>query len=435
MKARAAYLVVFAALLVSCSPAKDGSAVSASRMDRSRLNVGTYFLQPYARTEQHVKDLADCGIDFVVCMDTCRATLDLFSKYGVGAIVSGVCPGWWGGDGAFAGKLSETNPLSRYESAAAGFEDHPAIWGIDIGDEPSALDFPYYGQVFSKVRELFPDQFPYLNLYPNYASVAENDGEQTVNQLGTRTYAEHISEYCLNVPSDYISYDYYMYAANVPKAYENLRIVADACTYSSRSMWIILQVNSNDPDKWISANELRFQAYTAMAFGAEAITWGCYTAGWWNNQVLDGKGEKTQQYDKLKEVNAELHAMGDRYMAYRRVSTSFVGFRGTEWLGDFCQPSVEAYSDGTFSGLRADDGAPLVVGTMESRDGKGRKAVFICTADDPYDEHPASRTIRFCACGSTVSVTGADGVVQVLSPVDGVFSLTLPSSSAVLVEE
>ena len=40
-----------------------------TRMDRKRLNIGTYHLKPYARTEQHVKDLADCGIDFVICMD------------------------------------------------------------------------------------------------------------------------------------------------------------------------------------------------------------------------------------------------------------------------------------------------------------------------------------------------------------------------------
>ena len=136
------------------------------RMDRGKLNIGVYHLRPYARTEAHIKDLADCGVDFVICMDYDRPALDLFSKYGVGAIVSGIVPGWWGGDGDNAGKLEETNPLSKYEEAAASFKDHPAIWGIDIGDEPSALDFPYYAKVMAKVEELFPNQFAFLNLYP-----------------------------------------------------------------------------------------------------------------------------------------------------------------------------------------------------------------------------------------------------------------------------
>ena len=68
--------------------------------------------------------------------------------------------------------------------------DHPAIWGIDTGDEPSALDFPYYGEVLKFVNKAFPKQFPYLNLYPNYAFVAKNSAQQTVNQLGAATYAK-----------------------------------------------------------------------------------------------------------------------------------------------------------------------------------------------------------------------------------------------------
>ena len=227
-----------------------------TRMNRNRLNIGTYFLRPYACSEAHVKDLADCGIDFVVCMQNDPKTLDLFTKYNVGAIVTGILPGWWGGDGDNAGTMREKNPWSAYEKGAASFKDHPAIWGIDTGDEPSALDFPYYGEVLKFVEKNFPKQFPYLNLYPNYASVAKNNAQQTVNQLGTPTYAEHIDRYCENIAADYICYDFYMYSASVAGHYENLRIVADACRKSGRSLWIVLQVNSNKADKWISENQL-----------------------------------------------------------------------------------------------------------------------------------------------------------------------------------
>ena len=193
--------------------------------------------------------------------------------------------------------------------------DHPAIWGLDIGDEPSALDFPYYNKIWNRVKKLFPNQFPYLNLYPNYASVSKNTAMQTVNQLGTTTYKEYIEQYCKNVTaSDYICYDFYLYSINVPRAYSNLITISDAAKKYNKSMWIVIQVNSNDKSKWISENELRFQAYTAMAFGVQNIIWGCYTAGWWYNQVLDDKGNKTQQYDKLKTVNAEIHHLSIPYM-------------------------------------------------------------------------------------------------------------------------
>ena len=111
------------------------------RMNRNRLNIGAYILQPYARTEQHIKDLAESGVEFVVCMGNDRPALDLFQKYGVGAIVTGVLPGWWGGDGNNAGKLEETNPIEKYVAAAEAFEDHPAVWGIDVGDVMELVPF------------------------------------------------------------------------------------------------------------------------------------------------------------------------------------------------------------------------------------------------------------------------------------------------------
>ena len=113
-----------------------------TRMERSRLNIGTYFLAPYACDDAHVRDVADCGIDFIVCMQNDRAALDLLARHGVGAVVTGVLPAWWGGDGDRAGKLEATHPSAEYSAAAAAFRDHPAVWGIDTGDEPSALDFP-----------------------------------------------------------------------------------------------------------------------------------------------------------------------------------------------------------------------------------------------------------------------------------------------------
>lgn len=407
--------------------------VTKSRMNREKLNIGTYFLQEYASTEAHVKDLAACGIDFVVCMRNDRPTLGLFEKYHVGAIVTGILPPWWGGDGDKAGQLAKTNPLSKYAAAAKSFKDHPAIWGIDIGDEPSALDFPYYGKVYSNVNKLFPNQIPYLNLYPNYASVSENSDKQTVNQLGTPTYREHIAQYCKNVPADYICYDFYLYSIDVPRAYENLRIVSDACLGTKRSMWIVLQVNSKDEKQWISENELRFQAYTAMAFGAENIIWACYTEGWWHNQVLDGKGNKTQQYDKLKKVNAELHQLSGEYMKYRRTATSFVGFEGSEWLKGVNQTSSTSFNNGIFTDVCTQEGSPLVIGSMASRLGNGSSALFICSADDPYDKAQKQHIIRFKADNRIIKAYDGSGKIDVKME-NGYYIIPIISNTGIIIE-
>jgi len=390
-----------------------------TRMDRSRLNIGVYHLRPNARTEAHIRDLAACGVDFVVCLDNDRAALDLFRKYGIGAVVTGVMPGWWGGDGNNAGKLAEAIPLVKCDAAAAGFEDHPAIWGIDIGDEPSALDFPHYGKIFDRVNTVFPKQFPYLNLYPNYASVAQNNSTQTVNQLGTATYEAHIARYLECVPADYLCYDFYLYSINVPKAYENLRVVSDACAKTGRSMWIVLQVNSNKPEVWLSENMLRFQAYTAMAYGAENIIWACYAGGWWHNHVLDADGNQTEQYEKLKKVNAEIRMLGEEYMKFRRVSTHHV--------------TDAPLSTGAFTDVRAKEGSELVIGQMVSRHDDAQ-ALFIAAADDPYDRAEKDVRIRFRADGRCVRAFGGCGRLPVETAEDNSYVLTLRSNGAAMIE-
>ncbi len=392
--------------------------MKSTRMDRTKLQIGAYILQPYAQTERHVREISECGINFITCLRPEKpGILDAFAKYGVGAIVSDIVPGWWGGNGDNAGKLAETNPLSQYKEAAAKFADHPAIWGIDVGDEPSALDFPYYGRVIDTVNGAFPNQFAYLNLYPNYASVAKNNAVETVNQLGTATYAEHIERYIENVPTDYICYDYYMYSASVAGAYENLRIVSDACLRTGRSMWIVLQVNSNKPEHWISENELRVQAYSAMAFGAESIIWACYTAGWWHNQVLDDNGEKTEQYEKLRHINAELQAIGEPYMRYRRTATHFVGYAADDpELSKLQQKPVAAANTGFFFDLHA-VGGKLICGEMVSREplADPSRAMLVCDATDPMDTAPAAHTVSFVAHDRRITLYDKNGA-RVLTP-------------------
>ena len=406
-----------------------------TRMDRKRLNIGTYHLKPYARTEQHVKDLADCGIDFVICMDYDEKTLDLFAKHGVGAIVSGIVPGWWGGDGDNAGTLESKTPLTRYFDAAAKFKDHPAIWGIDIGDEPSALDFPHYGRIFDAVNGAFPKQFPYLNLYPNYASVSKNTEDQALSQLGTRTYNEHIQKYCELVPADYISYDFYVYCTTVHKCYENLVTVADACRRTGRSMWIILQVNSHVPQGWMNEDMLRFQAFSSMAFGAENITWACYTAGWWYNQVLDENGEKTVQYDRLRNVNREIRAMASLYMKYVSTATHFVGFDTVADIDGSSIVSVKSLNTGYFRNLKADDGLPLVVGEMNSREGDGSRALFIFAADDWKGENRKHRRVTFETTGVAPALAAFDpqGKKVIEKNPDGSYSFDIDSNSCCMI--
>lgn len=407
------------------------------RIPKNELLTGAYFLHPYAQTEQHVKELAECGVKMIVCFTPKdREILDVLHKYGVGCILSGVLPPWWGGDGSSAGTMCKKNPIEVYEKAAAEFIDHPAVWGIDIGDEPSALDFDHFGKIARYVENSFENQFAYLNLYPNYAAVSQNDGNQTVNQLGTPTYEEHIEQYVKKVDLPYISYDFYLYPQtknhNVGKMLDNYRIVSDACRRSGKDFWYIPMANGRYENDFTSLNRMRYQAYTALSYGATVINWACYTAGWWFNQILDAEGNKTEQYDKLKAMNAELHAISGVYMAYRNTATHLMNFDGEAWEKDFPLVTWTDSLDLGFVRELRSGGAKLTVGEMVHRRDENKRALFICNASDPMDEEGSVATVSFKSYGRKVIAHSGAGEINLSKNGDN-YAFELGSNRGVMI--
>ena len=285
------------------------------------FHIGTYFLQENARTEGHIRELKDCGIDLVFGMNRDQAALDLFHKYGVGAVVTGVVPGWFGGNGDNAGTMCITNTKEMYIAGIRAFNDHPAIIGIDMGDEPSDADFPYYGQVTALVREMLPDKFLYLNIYPSYGMLAANSEAQIRKELGVPSYREYLESYCENIDLPYLSFDHYVYTSGREHLFRDLETAASFCKAYGKKLFVVLQVNSCEKTVFISEAQLLFQAFSALAYGASAVSWACYSAGWWHNQVLDSEGNKTQQYEKLKKVNHKLRFLAEECVKYQWMST------------------------------------------------------------------------------------------------------------------
>ncbi len=389
-------------------------------MNREKLNIGTYILRPYARTEAHIRDLKECGVDFVVAVDCDRAMLDLFHQNGIGAVVTGVVPGWWGGDGQNAGTMAEKNPLSLYEKAADTFRDHPAIWGIDCGDEPSALDFDHYGKAIAIAQKNFPNQFAYLNLYPSYGVKASTTEQERKQQLGTDSFADYLETYCKTIPLDYICYDFYQYAASPEEALQNLQIASACAKRHGKSLWIVLQVNSDQENQWITENQLRYQAFPAMAYGAQNIIWACYTAGWWYNHVLDAKGEKTIQFERLEQVNREIHTLAEVYMQYQVENTFILGKENPSQVVDSF--TIESVS-----------GGKLLVGALQKREGAG-KGLFLCTADDPYDRNNRETEIVITS-QKELKVHSGEGEIPLRRRASGDYVVTMVSNQALIITE
>lgn len=389
-------------------------------LNTQNINIGAYYLAPYARTEAHIKAAAECGINFFVNIPNDTILLEQLYQYNIGAIVTGIFPSWFGGDGSNAGQMSEKNPLCLYQKAIDNFKDAPNILGIDTGDEPSCLEFPHYGKIFSCIQETCSHIQPYLNIYPDYAVKGSNTDEEIHTQLQCDTYSDYIESYCRHVPSDYICFDYYLYSASLAGLYNSLITVTDACRKYKRKFYMVLQVNSHEPEVWISTNKLRFQAFTAMAFGVDTIIWACYTAGWWHNHVLDKNGEPTEQYEKLKKVNSEIHFLGEQYKNYHSRETHFLGNHSvTEII------SESSFNTDFVQHLYPEHQEAILVNVMDSGTSH---ALFICAANDCFDEHPVAFRISFEAPDCNVTLFKNEVCRPLSSDTDGRFSFEIVSN-------
>ena len=135
----------------------------------------------------------------------------------------------------------------------------------------------------------------------------------------------------------------------------------------------------------------------------------------------------------LMSANAEIRTLADEYMKYRRVSTHFVGFEGHPHMAAVKQEAIPSLSTGVFMDVKADNGAPLVVGEMVNRNRDGSVALMVCAADDPYEKDPKEYNITFRAPDRCVRALGGNGYKTVTDLGDGVYAVAIKSNEGVLI--
>ena len=424
---------------------------SSRRLDRSKFIVGAYGLGGIKNLEErHVRELSECGIDLVsiggnaVSIESSGRRrdeiLDWCLKYGVKCILGWQLPGDWAWNGGDAKKKYAKGErwakcdMNRFDAYTARFRDHPAVALIATCDEPNALDYPFRAKFTRRVMRNFPNQVPLFNLFPNYTLPDDAGNERAVQQLGTKDYEQYVAEYCKYIPLDYVSYDFYPWAWNVKfrQFYDNLRVVADACGATGKSHWLYLQCTRYNQDKkerypTMDEPRLRYQAASALAYGAECIIWACWAPSWggWDINAVDADGQPTVVYAPLKKVNAALHALSPDYMKYRRMTTDLVGLAGEL-----------AESSGTaFRNVKATDGTALAVGHFAARSGNGDYAIFIAAIDDPNGQKVATHTVTFAMPRKGFKIRAVDGNGPVAVSVSevGTMSVQLTTCHGVLV--
>jgi len=312
------------------------------------------------------------------------------------------------------------------DAVVAAYGGHSALWGYFVTDEPHLREFDGLGQIVRAFRERDPNHQAYINLFPNYASP---------DQLGTVSYAAHVRAYMDTVRPELLSYDNYslLETGDRPHYFTNLEIIRrEALRAGVPFMNIILSTphfNYRDP----SPEDMRWQVYTSLAYGAQALAYFTYKTPDienYRNGPLDAYEQRTPKWDVIRRLNLELRALAPHLLGLRSTGVWHwpdVPAGTAAETGCLCgQGVVAAIEGGSYLvGEFADDaGLPWVMVVNLDRQRSSFARVTLRTEHRTVEEvSRGSGALRPVARDQGVPATGgyADGVVTAfwLAPGDG----------------
>ena len=356
----------------------------------NRLAPEDFAILPWGWTPGDADALVEiqrCGFNLAGFVQP--ASLDLVVQAGLKAIVS---------DERLhvsdaAANLDQEEITRRVSAVAGQVKDHPALFGYYLRDEPGAHVYPGLARWCEALRAADPHAWPYLNLFPNYASPV---------QMEAATYDEYVDTFLKAVAPPFLSYDHYALMENGALRggyFDNLEVIRAAALRQGIPFWNIVLSNAHFTYADPSPAGLRFQIYTTLAYGARGISFFTYftpDAGNYRLAPIDPWGEKTPTWDMLREAIMPIHALGPTYLRLNSLNV----FHTPEALpgGSGIESShfLEKISAGSF-----------VIGEFQSA--KGQPYVMVVNKDM---QHSVSFTIQFKAPGKMLRTSPHTGVSQ-----------------------
>jgi hypothetical protein len=295
------------ATTIICIAAMVNSSYAESpRLEASEFTIMPWGITPWDEQRDHPKvfdELRECGFNhagFVAEKD-----LDRAQSAGLKALV-------YEPSSLFSDDTPADEITSRVKAMVARTKDHPAVQGYYLRDEPMPVSFPTLAVARKAISDLAPDALAYINLLPTYGN--------------NPSYTDYVTSYIESVKPKFLSYDHYAMIDDGTLRdgyFQNLEYMRDASLESNLPFWNIVLGNRHFTYAKPSLENLRFQAYTTLAYGAKGISYFTYFAPHIGNYELapiDQFGHKTPTWDMLRNVNLQIHALGQIYKGLKSLN-------------------------------------------------------------------------------------------------------------------
>ena len=418
----------------------DGEPIQATKRDYCFDNSGLLIGGYYAR-EDELQYCNDAGIQFIIAGGVNEKYLDTAQSYGVGIIASSYNVPYCYAD------MTDSATQSYVNADPAAYKDHPALWGDNVIDEPWSISYPNVAKSTDAYYSKFPGKFPFVNLFPMYASdeqLTEFDtlsfGKKIFSPLSDQftdvvnRYKLYTSDYINTIDTDYICVDIYPYRIELKNGktvkstddnwIRNLDILAEACRETGRDLWVIPQSAGLSKDgadgkdmRWCDeVCDISQQVYASLAFGSKAIIYGLYGRdGWWDadSHMIGSDGKPTDTYYAVSEVDSYLKLFQQEFGNYKYTSTYFINTLGAT---GFTRSRLACEVLSERGNIKSRDS--LLVGTFTGENDS--KAYVVANMEELNDNKSAEFTFKV-PDGKTATVYHQNGTATYT----GKFTMTL----------
>ena len=347
--------------------------------DQPRLEISAWL---YGATEldeeSQFAEVKDCGFNQVIMQKSGDA--DLFhqhckwlAKYELKAL-------WHDPNYHISDEVTPESAESLIKIDANSYAHCDITWGHQLRDEPNAALFESLAVAYDLYDAQTNDKIPYINLFPSYAN------EQ---QLGTPTYEEHLKQFFDKVaPQLYTSVD--IYPLNIASSinsdyFYNLDVFATECRTRGIPFGVYIQsVSFNKNKRTPDEQEMRWQAYCALSFGAQDIQYFTYctpisTTEDYKDALVDLNNEKTERWYGAQSINRALHLMSDAFMQYQNLGA----FTVNPTSAGFMTFSTQYKDFDAIADVSVSDSRPVLIGAFASATAEHCRAFTCVDLGDP----------------------------------------------------
>lgn len=308
-------------------------------------------------------------------------------------------------------------PFSKYD-IYGDYKD--IITGVHICDEPDNKKMNEIAN--TTLIEDFKKTYPNANYIVNLSDITWPKGR------GYMSYSELLNHYSAAVMSQfdvpYISVDCYpFWSGKDERILENYYRIAEIAKERNAKTTMILQSSTGNEFKdTLSEGDMRWQAYLAIAFGADSLQYYCYSfpksySGKYNYCILNEDGTPSVLYDYVKEINAEVQKFASVVLAYNwEDSLGFPGTVKSTYRMSYIQYD-EKYDQKVFKDTKHYVGVESTYDTVVSKflsEQYGEAYMFVNFAKESSESNTITATFKECDAIAIYGGEGFDGTPKII---------------------